>query len=59
MMAALPDAMVDGYEGRTEDVELPDPDDRLVLAAGVTAHADVIVTANLDDFPARKLPSAR
>jgi predicted nucleic acid-binding protein len=58
MVTALPDAMVKDYEDRIEAAELPDPDDRHVLAAAVTAHADVIVTDNLDDFPPTALPSS-
>lgn len=58
MVTALPDAMVERYESRIEGLELPDLDDRHVLAAAVTSHADVIVTANLTDFPLRALPPA-
>ncbi len=56
MAMALPEAMVEGFEDLIESIELPDPDDRHVLAAALTADADVIVTANLKDFPARALP---
>src|SRR5882762_11705405 len=49
------DALVTGYEDLIEGLELPDPDDRHVLAAAIRAGAHVIVTANLRDFPAKIL----
>lgn len=55
MALALPEAVVEDFEDRIESIELPDPDDRHVLAAALTAEVDVIVTANLKDFPARAL----
>lgn len=55
MNRALPDANVSGYEQLIESFELPDPDDRHVLAAAVRIGAQAIVTFNLDDFPARLL----
>ena len=55
MDEALPSAMVDGYETHVETIELPDPDDRHVVAAGVAAGASLIVTWNLRDFPAEEL----
>lgn len=56
MTIALPDAVVTGYEDGLEEVDLPDPDDRHVVAAAVTAGASLLVTTNLDDFPATRLP---
>lgn len=56
MNTALPDATVAGYEDRIDGLDLPDPDDRHVLAAALTAGADLLVTSNLDDFPASNLP---
>lgn len=45
------DALVTGYEYLIEQLELPDPDDRHVLAAALRCNADAIVTLNLKDFP--------
>src|SRR5579872_28797 len=47
--------LVTGYEELIPALTLPDPDDRHVLAAGIRAGANVIVTANLSDFPAEIL----
>jgi len=51
MNLAVPDCLVKNYEGLIESLELPDPDDRHVLAAAIKCQADVIVTNNLKDFP--------
>jgi predicted nucleic acid-binding protein len=45
------DAMVSGYPGIARGLDLPDPDDRHVLAAAIAGRADAIITANLKDFP--------
>jgi predicted nucleic acid-binding protein len=45
------DACVTGYANLIASIELPDPDDRHVLAAAIVGRADVIVTYNLKDFP--------
>jgi predicted nucleic acid-binding protein len=51
MEEAIPDALVTGHLGLVDALELPDPDDRHVLAAAIRAGADVIVTSNVKDFP--------
>lgn len=53
--SAVRDCLIEGYEPLIEGLKLPDPDDRHVLAAAITAGAQVIVTANLKDFPAETL----
>jgi predicted nucleic acid-binding protein len=55
MAEAVPDCLVQDYEDLESSLDLPDPDDRHVLAAAIHCKADVIVTYNLDDFPAEQL----
>jgi predicted nucleic acid-binding protein len=51
MNGAIRDVLVTGYQQLIEAVDLPDQDDRHVLAAAIRAHAQLIVTENLKDFP--------
>ncbi|HEU4632065.1 MAG TPA: PIN domain-containing protein [Gemmatimonadaceae bacterium] len=51
MIAAVPDCLVTGYEHLIDGLDLPDPDDRHVLAAAIRANAQALVTYNLRDFP--------
>ena len=51
MDAHVRDAKVFGHETLIESLELPDPDDRHVLAAAIRCNADAIVTFNIKDFP--------
>ena len=45
------DAPVTGYEPLVEALNLPDADDRHVLAAAIRCGAQYVVTDNLADFP--------
>jgi predicted nucleic acid-binding protein len=47
-----PDSLVVDFEDLIPTLELPDPDDRHVLAAAIISEAKIIVTFNLKDFPA-------
>jgi hypothetical protein len=51
MRIAVPDCLVTGHEHLIDGLDLPDRDDRHVLAAAIHAGAQTIVTANLKDFP--------
>jgi predicted nucleic acid-binding protein len=55
MNLAVEDALVTGYEALIENISLPDPNDRHVLAAAVIGEAEAIVTFNLGDFPEEEL----
>jgi predicted nucleic acid-binding protein len=52
---AVRDCLVTGYQPLIEALDLPDPDDRHVLAAAIKASAQLIVTRNRKDFPAKAL----
>lgn len=54
---ALPDAVVTDYQELVATLDLPDPDDRHVLAAALVAGAEFLVSANLADFPAGSMPA--
>ncbi|WP_319421477.1 PIN domain-containing protein [Pleurocapsa sp. FMAR1] len=47
--------LVNDYEWFINNLGLPDPNDRHVLAAAIKAKAKVIVTNNLKDFPQSEL----
>jgi predicted nucleic acid-binding protein len=49
--ASVPDCLVTEFETLIPSLQLPDPDDRHILAAAITAEADRIITINLKDFP--------
>lgn len=51
----VPDALVTGYQNLIAGLNLPDANDRHVLAAAIRGEASVIVTNNLQDFPAPEL----
>lgn len=55
MKEHFPDALVSDFGEIIESLDLPDNDDRHVLAAAIQCDAKFIVTDNIVDFPAQKL----
>jgi predicted nucleic acid-binding protein len=55
MNSSFDDALVENWQPVVVGLELPDPDDRHVLAAAIAGGAHTIVTFNLVDFPAKQL----
>ena len=51
----FPRSKLKDYESIIESLSLPDPNDRHVLAAAIKRKAQIIVTANLKDFPGKIL----
>lgn len=51
MCDAVLDCIITGYEPLVEANQLPDIDDRHVVAAAVKSDAQAIVTSNAKDFP--------
>ncbi len=51
MDEAFDDARVDGWESLEQGVQLPDANDRHVVAAALRGRADLIITENIKDFP--------
>lgn len=51
MDAHVRDAPVSGFEDLVSAIQLPDPDDRHVVAAAKRSGATVILTVNLKNFP--------
>ena len=55
MNREIPDCLVTDYERLIPTLDLPDIEDRHVLAAAITGKCDIIVTKNLRDFPKPQL----
>ena len=55
MERACPRTLVTDYAPLVSDLDLPDADDRHVLAAAIASSATVVVTFNLRDYPATTL----
>jgi predicted nucleic acid-binding protein len=55
MDQAIDDDLIENYERHIENLVLPDPADRHVLAAAIEGEAEIILTYNLRDFPSSTL----
>jgi predicted nucleic acid-binding protein len=51
MREAIPDCLIVDYELFIPSIQLPDENDRHVLAAAIRGNADAIVSLNTKDFP--------
>lgn len=51
MNTAFPEANVEDFEHLTNELELPDENDRHVLAVAIASKSNIIITQNLKDFP--------
>jgi predicted nucleic acid-binding protein len=52
---SIRDCLVENYSSLIEGLDLPDPDDRHVLAAAIKVGAQVIVSSDKGGFPAKYL----
>lgn len=55
MNQAFQEANVEGYELIIDKLQLPDEEDRHVLAVAIASHSDLIVTNNIKDFHEKEL----
>ena len=55
MNSAFPYAEISGFEELIDELNLPDLDDRHVLAAAIHGKVDAIITFNQKDFPPKYL----
>ncbi len=55
MTEVLPHSLVTDYEQHIAALNLPDPNDRHVLATAIASNATTIVTSNIRDFPFEEL----
>ena len=53
------DCLVQDYESLIETLDLPDKNDRHILAAAIYTKAGIILTFNLKDFPLETLAKYR
>jgi predicted nucleic acid-binding protein len=51
MNSAFPDSNITNYVELIDNLNLPDDNDKHILAAAIRGNTDVIVTFNLKDFP--------
>jgi len=49
------DATVTDFDHHITTIQIPDPDDRHVVACAIQCEAEIIVTKNLKDFPTEEL----